>query len=121
MENGTYLNQEEVLARHPEFAIELEEFFANRTEVDRLATPLRDVANTASCGSQGWDQAQSSSVSLPCDWGDTDGVPAKEVRSFGDYDLLEQIGQGGMGIVFKVHQKSLHRQVALKMIRGGHQ
>jgi len=96
IESGENPNRDDLLARYPELASELREFFANHDRMGRLARPLREPTAVA-----------------------RSRVPGEKIHYFGDYEVLEEIGQGGMGVIYKARQVSLNRVVALKMILAG--
>src|SRR5207245_1240842 len=99
---GQAPDRQAFLDRHPELATELREFFANQDRADRLAGPL--VPPPA-------PEAPTLVAEPPAV-----PEPGAMLRYFGDYELLEPLARGGMGVVFKARQVSLNRVVALKMI-----
>jgi eukaryotic-like serine/threonine-protein kinase len=107
------------LERYPAQAAGLAAFFADRHKMEKLVAPLRAAppeADTLAPTGQ-WQPPAEPSTLAP------DAAPATDppkVRYFGDYELLEEIARGGMGVVFKARQVSLNRIVALKMILTGH-
>jgi hypothetical protein len=86
------------LARHHEWKSELMEFFSAQRQLDQAAIPLCD-SSTLGTGQP--------------------AAPLGHVRCFDDYELLEEIARGGMGVVYRARQVSLNRPVALKMILAG--
>jgi hypothetical protein len=109
-DQGRPFEPHEVVARYPEFASELNEFFQDQQDVDRLAGPLRAVAGAG--GTVALGAGATVHESSP-------SQPDPKVGSLGDYEVLGEIARGGMGVVFKARQKSLGRLVALKMVPEG--
>src|SRR5262249_31083223 len=102
------------LAAHPALASELASFFADRDRFAQAAAPL--AAPPAGPPSRTTGNAEAPTLAPAPTAGST---MLGTVRYFGDYELLEEIARGGMGVVFKARQVSLNRIVALKMILAG--
>src|SRR5438552_14177379 len=101
---GERPDRPEWLARHPELADELASFFADQDQFDRLAAPLR-AALPPPC--------PAAATPGPADTVTIGSPPPTEVRRFGDYELLEQIGRGGMGVGYRARHTKPNRTVAL--------
>ena len=97
------------IQRYPKHAADLERIFADVDTVSNLTKPLKEL-NLAVATVQ-----PEGAATIPL----SDKTAPPPPPSFGDYELLEHIGEGGMGVVYKAWQKSVKRPVALKMIRAG--
>jgi serine/threonine-protein kinase len=118
---GTLIDQ------NPDLEAELTRYFFEQEKLHRVAEPLRALDRTDQggfktlAGSPGGEAVTSTGdrgAGAPPDlivtWPLADGL-----RRFGDYELLEELAIGGMGVIYKARQVSLNRLVALKMIRSG--
>jgi WD40 repeat protein/tRNA A-37 threonylcarbamoyl transferase component Bud32 len=105
-DRGEAVDRQQLLAQHPDLADDLRSYFAACDEVEQFGR--RGGAETpeapASHGLPPTGDLETP-ASAPCP------------RRVGDYELLESIGQGGMGVIYKARQLSLQRLVAVKMIR----
>ena len=121
---GNPPDREQLIGRYPKLAGELRTFFANHDQMAHAAPS--DQQTLPPAGVDATEEAiaakdvPAEDATLP-----PTGPIAKATESragtehFGDYEVIEEIARGGMGVVYKAKHRKLNRIVALKMILGG--
>jgi len=107
LRQGERVDLDTACRQHPDLAGELRELWGAAQVAEELGRPSLHRRSTIDMPLA--DRAAAADAP----------APAALPRSFGDYELLQEIGRGGMGVVYKARQKSLNRTVALKMILRG--
>ncbi len=103
IQNGEQVDLEQVGRDHPEHLAELRQLWGA-------------IAVTQAMG---WQSRSAVSESPPADARDLSNARVPLPLRVGDYLLEQEIGRGGMGVVYRARQVSLDRDVAVKMILKG--
>ncbi len=128
---GEVTSREEFLAQFPELADQLKQLMDAADMIGRVtlssapdglgeeAEVAPGADTVAAHASDGNDSGGDPAATLPMA-NRPKGDPGPTLPfNLGDYQLLEVIGRGGMGVVYLAKQHHLDRMVAVKMIRGG--
>lgn len=82
----------EYIARHPDLADDIRDLFPAMVQIEQVKDDRQEILESM----------------IP--------PPAPALQRLGDFRILQEIGRGGMGIVYEAEQVSLGRHVALKVL-----
>ena len=116
LQAGERPDRDALLREHPELGSAL-----NCLEALEVLAPPREKMGTGTSPKAGPSHPESEG-SEPVPIFSDDAAPAvgELPRDFGPYELIREIGRGGMGVVYEARQKGLDRSVAVKMILASH-
>jgi serine/threonine-protein kinase len=100
--------REAYLAAHPDLADELAAFLEDE---DRLLHETEALRSAVGHAAENVDPGKSN--------GTIPATGALLKSTIDDFEIEAEIARGGMGVVYRAHQRSLNRPVALKMLRAG--
>jgi len=95
LEGGLLIDPESLLKRYPELGEQLKPYLASLEFLHHAAGSIRTAEGSTGALHNIGEQAH---------------------RVLGEYQILREIGRGGMGVVYEAEQKSLGRKVALKVL-----
>ncbi|MEQ9406100.1 MAG: protein kinase [Fuerstiella sp.] len=114
LQRGETIDREALASDFPKYAGEIEQFLTDRRLLEQVAADLGDVEPSRVAIS-----AYEKTITSDSDQTSDDFTVGETVRYIGEYEILDEIARGGMGVVFRARQQKLQRTVALKMILAG--